>query len=114
MSNNKPRKRRVRPVKNVFGRRVGEIDGDTLKIYASTERHMLRQPRGWAIQKTILEQAKKAKVKSVEILDQDAGIVYVAPLMSFWSVGIFVDRGFGEQWCLPVDQWKRINQETIQ
>ena len=114
MSNNKPRKQRLLPVKNVFGRRVGEIDGDTLRIYASAERHMLRQPRGWAIQKSILEQAKKAKVTSVEILDLDGGIVFTAPLISFWSAGIFIDRGFGEQWCLPVDQWKRINQETIQ
>jgi hypothetical protein len=109
-----PRKRQGRPVRNIFGRRVGEIDGDKLKIYASVKNHMLWQPRGWAIQRTILEQAKKAKVRLVEILDQDAGIVFTAPLTSFWSAGIFIDRGFGEQWCLPIDQWKRINQEAIQ
>jgi len=99
------RTRRNRSVKNMYGRRVGKIDGDKLKIYASSKRHMLQQPRGWSIQLSILRQAKIANVKSVEIIDTELGVIFSSPIDSFWSDGIFVDRGFGEQRCLPINFW---------
>jgi hypothetical protein len=102
------RKRRNQSVRNIFSHRIGEIDGEKLKIYASSERHMLQQPRGWSVQTSILQQAKSANVKSVEIIDKELGVVFTSPLDCFWSDGIFVDRGFGEQLCLPINYWKWI------
>jgi len=99
------KKRRNQPVKNIFGRRVGEIDGEMLKIYASVNRHMLKQPRGWSVQVSILLQGKNAGVKTVEIIDNELGVIFSTPITCFWSDGIFIDRGFGEQRCLPISYW---------
>ena len=94
------------PVRNIFGRVVGAIEGSTLRKYAKGSTHMLRKPQGWAWDMSILEQAHRAEVRLVEVIDTEAGVVYRASLGDFSNYGSSFDRGYGPQTCLPLRHWE--------
>ena len=98
-----------KPVRKSSGRIIGYIRGDTFVKYASAAIHMLRDPKGWAIDEAALEKARLAGVKSVVIIDQDTGKIYSAPLSVFKEKGIFIERGYGKQRCLPLEFWTVTN-----
>ena len=94
------------PVYSVFGRAVGAIEEGTLRKHVHGSTHMLRKPLGWAWDMNILRQAARARVRQVEVIDLDSGILYRAELSDFGKHGVSFDRGFGPQTCLPLDHWK--------
>ena len=93
-------------VRNGFGRITGSITRGVLVRYANAERHMLRFPHGWAFDKSILDQAAAAGVKEILVIDEYSKKNYTTSLATMLEEGIFVDRGFGEQRCLPLKFWK--------
>lgn len=99
----------VKPIRSADGRVIGNIIGDTLvkRVYGS--KHMLRTPKGWAVDKTSVFEAKQAGAKKIEIRDRETGIIYRSSLDSFLSYGINFDRGFGPQIALPLDRWTVIS-----
>lgn len=95
------------PVYNTKGQAAGQIWPDLCLIKrARASRHMLRNPHGWAWDTRILEEAKEKGVFIVYIIDEDTNTVYEAPLDEFWAHGQRIDRGHGEQICLPLKYWQ--------
>jgi hypothetical protein len=85
---------------------VGTIEGDVLVKHVDKDKHMLRRPRGWGMDLTILEEAKEAGVRTVELRDETHSLTWTAPLDAYWSKrSIFLDRGFGKQRVLLADAW---------
>lgn len=66
--------------------------------------HMLRAPRGWALDRDPSERHRLG-VHTVHITDTETGTVYVAPLAEFDMHGVPLDRGFGPQIVLPLGYW---------
>lgn len=104
-SSTSPRPGRRFPVYNVAGRVVGRVDGDTFLKRVSGSRHMLRRPRGWAIDADTLADLLTWGIKDVRVTDTDTGTTYVARLDEFTRHGVPFDRGYGPQVVLPLGYW---------
>jgi hypothetical protein len=88
------------------GRHVASVDPDkTLRKTAQASKHMLRRPKGWAFDSAILEAAEKQGAIHCEVKDAETGDRYTAILADFRRYGVLLDRGHGEQVCLPLAYW---------
>jgi hypothetical protein len=68
--------------------------------------HMMRHPRGWATDVTILEAAEAQGAVLHRIVTAD-GECWTAPLRLFHEYGVEIERGFGPQRLLPERYWRR-------
>jgi len=83
------------------------LEDGILKRRASAQRHQLRYPPAWAFEEQILREAERQGVTLVQVHDTDTGQTYTAPLSRFWTHGVRVERGYGVQVALPLNQWHR-------
>jgi hypothetical protein len=90
------------PVRRIDGRIVGRITGNILAKQAKRE-HMLREPGGWAWDRSILDTAERAGVQYTEVTCD--GLIYRATLADFRRYGFPVRRGHGEQIGLALAHW---------
>lgn len=81
------------------------IEDGILYRRARASKHLLRKPPAWAFEECILREAEQAGVHTVRVEDMDTLTVYVAPLRSFWTRGIAIERGFALQRALPLWCW---------
>jgi len=102
-----------RKLRNHDGKPGGTIVGNQLVKTVRGSIHMLKRPRGWAIDICILDEARKFGVTEVVIRDIENGRIYCAPLDYFCIYGEFVDRGHGLQKCLPLTYWTVSEQVLI-
>ena len=93
------------PVRSASGRVVGRVIGDVFRKTCEERRHMLRTPPGWSCDVVTLEHARELGAKYVQICARDTHKTYSAQLGLFFSKGIALDRGFGEQLALPLVFW---------
>ena len=96
------------PFLNAAGQVVGYLvedgSGKWLTKHVDTRKHQLRAPAGWASDVRILELCAAQQVDGLRLLDEQ-GAVWQAPLRAFWTDGIAIDRGHGEQLVLPLARW---------
>lgn len=83
------------------------VEHGILKRRVQASKHMLRRPPSWAIEERILKEAEAQGATMVEVVDVESHTTYVAPLQSFWTRGIAIDRGFALQRALPLCFWTR-------
>ncbi len=93
------------PVYRGDGKPIGYIEGDTLFKSVSSEKHMLKKPRGWAWDTDILDQAEKQGAVRIEIHEKLSRKTYHARIQDYWDNGIGFNRGFGDQIVLPLQYW---------
>jgi hypothetical protein len=90
---------------SVGGRVVGEVvEGKFIKN-AKGSLHMLRAPKGWAVDVQSLADAESLGAETVEIRDSETDITYSAPVARIQAKGFRFDRGFGPQICLALQYW---------
>ena len=106
MNNHSTLKTEEQPVFRGDGKPVGHTEGQTLYKSVNGEKHMLQKPRGWAWDADILEEAERRGATRVEIFDRESNKTYIATLQDFWDYGVGLNRGFGEQICLPLRYWQ--------
>ena len=90
---------------SVGGRVVGQVAEGKFIKNAKGSVHMLREPKGWAVDVQSLANAKDLGAEAVEIHDTESGITYSAPIAQILAKGFRFDRGFGQQICLPLKSW---------
>lgn len=69
-------------------------------------KHFLRQPAGIAFDRAILQQAQDLGAVRVWVKDRETGATYRATLETFLQHGVRLNRGFGDQLCLPFSFWQ--------
>lgn len=89
----------------VDGRIVGVVRGPTFVKKVRSSTHFLRHPRGIALDIQSLREAEQAGADSVRIEDIDTGRVFRASIHRIREKGVEINRGFGKQLCLPINQW---------
>jgi hypothetical protein len=94
------------PVYRSDGKVVGYTERKTLYKTVRGEKHMLQRPRGWAWDTEIIEEADRRGVSRVEIYDCVNQKTYIASIKDFWVYGVCINRGFGNQICLPIKWWE--------
>lgn len=93
------------PVHNSAGRVVGKVDGSVFHKRVSGDRHMLRSPRGWAIDADTLADLLAWGVAEVRVTDTETWTIYSASPDEFSQHGVTFNRGFGPQVVLPLGYW---------
>ena len=91
------------------GRVIGWIEGKAICKRVKASRHMLRTPRGWAWDVFVLERANREGLNMSIIYEKENDLVYQANLEDFWRHGAPINRGFGDQICLPLKYWQVTN-----
>ncbi len=95
------------PIHRSDGKVVGQVSAGVFrkdKLVGS--RHMMRKPRGWALDVASLAQAESHGADLVQLTDQETGLVYRASIVLINEKGVEVNRGYGRQICLPLEFWE--------
>lgn len=91
------------------------LDGNVLRKNVEGSRHMLRKPRGWAIQEEVFNyHYAQHDVARVVIADTETGVAYSAEMETIARVAIEIERGYGLQYAVPLPYWKTEQGETLQ
>lgn len=94
------------PIRAATGRVIGHVAGGVFSKRACASVHMLRAPRGWALDADTLADLRALRVTSVVVTDTETGTVYTAPLAEFDAHGVAFNRGAGPQVVLPLGYWR--------
>lgn len=84
------------------GRTIGYVKGNAFYKTVAASRHFLRTPPAIAFDTCSLEAAQRAGASKVIVTDRETGICYRAQISYILEAGFSVNRGFGEQWALPL------------
>ena len=88
-------------------RKVGRIDGDTLKKTVDADKHFLRCPPAIAFELDSLRQVRAEGVQWAEVTDKKNRRIYRASVDAILKVGREMERGgFERQIYLTLDRWQ--------
>ena len=88
------------------GKNPWHVDGVELLKRARSSRHLLRNPLGWSIDTQTIEWALDNGIESIVIEDIEAKVTYKTSIQQIVDLGQVIDRGYGEQICLPLKHWE--------
>ncbi len=97
-------------VRTADGRKIiGNIENGTFtKSGIIGAIHMLHTPRGWGIDAATYKKQVEPYCHTIVIPDTQSGITYKVSTGIFSKHKMFIDRGFGEQYVLPIRYWQTI------
>jgi len=95
------------------GKSIGVLEGDVLKKELSASKHMLRSPKGWAIQNFVLNEAEQIGAKFICIHELEEDTCFWATVGDFKTKGYSFDRGYGGQTALPIRYWQKLKPGKI-
>lgn len=84
---------------------IGHVAGGVFTKRVKGSVHMLRRPRGWALDADTLADLRALRVVTVTVTDVESNTTYTAPLAEFETHGVSLNRGFGPQRALPLGWW---------
>lgn len=92
-------------MKKIFrnNKMVGVIREDTFYKKVKGSKHMLRNPRGWAVDASVFEE----EFEYVEIYDEEEGSTWNVSKKYFVENGFKINRGHGDQIVLPIERWHK-------
>jgi len=86
--------------------RHGRVTGTTWRKRVRESRHMMRRPRGWALDKADVFAAWGSGVKKIALHELENGCTYHVGLLDLLHGGRTIDLGYGEQLFLPLERWQ--------
>lgn len=96
----------AQPVFSAAGQTIGQVSGTVFSKRVRGSVHMLRAPRGWALDAATLADLRARGVVTIAVTDTETSITYTAPLSEFDAHGVPFNRGFGPQVALPLGYWR--------
>ena len=105
MLNNTNKSNKIQVFHNQRGKVIGKLINKTLQKIVKGSKHMLRKPKSWAWDKSVLDEAEKSGGRIVEITDSETNTKFISSFADFRKFGIPINRGFGEQIALPMAYW---------
>ena len=96
------------------GRIVGMVRDHELVKRVQESKHLLRSPRGWAVDAYALSVARTLGAIAVRIEDTETGKVYRADLATIDAHGYRFNRGYGDQVALQLKFWQLQGAPTQQ
>jgi hypothetical protein len=98
------------PIFTQDGQVIGHVHADRLELRRKGSKHMLRRPAGWAVDVAALDQAELAGARYVLVTDTESGRRYLSSLGTLRDRGLRLERGFGAQVALTLDDWRDPDQ----
>lgn len=95
------------PIYAANGRVVAHVTppGVLVKYVRPSRGHLLRQPPAVCFDLCVLEQAKAAGAWRALVVDLESGRRYTASMETITGRGFAINRGYGEQWAVPLKFW---------
>ena len=84
---------------------VADLVGTTVIKRVKEEKHILRKPLSWAFDKKIIDEAYANGATDIRIETTDTDKVYKTTMKIFIDKAIKIDRGFGRQVALLIENW---------
>ena len=91
--------------KTTISPKHGLFSGEIWHKYLQPSIHMLRNPKGWAVDLDDLRKADAAGIKVVHIQDMEGGRNFYVGLKFMWDMGFPIERNHGWQWILRLEHW---------
>lgn len=93
------------PIRTSSGHVVGIVEGDLFKKSVHASKHFLRRPAAICFDVGTLDQAEAVGAVLVEVTDIESGRTYRASITKIRERGFSVNRGFGRQVGLPLEEF---------
>ncbi|MFC1955551.1 hypothetical protein ACFLWZ_03320 [Chloroflexota bacterium] len=93
---------------------VGHIEGDTFIKSVCGSKHKLRCPPAWAVDAEVFDNEMRPNASEFVIIDKETGIKYHTRVDTFDRLKGELDRGFGRQYFLTLNQWEVRNNGYLQ
>tara|TARA_R100001244_G_C5140014_1_gene127664 strand:+ start:129 stop:461 length:333 start_codon:yes stop_codon:yes gene_type:complete len=93
---------------------VANLVGTTVVKIAKEKIHMLQKPPSWSFDRNIIDDAYANGATDIRIETTDTNKVYKSSIKNFIDKAIALDRGFGRQVALPIEDWTTITPEGKQ
>ena len=93
------------------GRPIGQVSDGIFRKSLSASKHFLRKPPAICFDCCTLHDAEAIGAHTVQVLDQETGTYYRAPIETIWAHCFPVQRGYGDQVGLGMAYWS-INGAT--
>lgn len=94
------------------GPKHGRLDGNTWTKTVRASSHMLRVPKGWALDVADLDRAEASGALAVHLHDLEQLAHYWATVAAVRARGFAFDRGHGKQIALALEYWCPTRQEA--
>jgi hypothetical protein len=85
---------------------VGCLEGSKFIKFVIASRHKLRYPPAWAIDADIFDTEIKPNCINIVVIDKETGTKYHASVSTFDKMKGELDRGFGRQYFLTLNNWQ--------
>lgn len=96
-----------RRYKNLDGKVIGKISGDTFEKNVKKSKHLFRQLGAWGIDKTVVESLVQDKIPKIVIHEKEEKIDYETSVKDFSEKGIEGEFGYGKQVFLPLENFEK-------
>ncbi|MBN2829291.1 MAG: hypothetical protein JXR56_03100 [Candidatus Cloacimonetes bacterium] len=81
--------------------------GNNLFKKAKASTQMMRSPKGWAVDKAILDKAIQSGLEYMVIFEEEFSLYYRSLLSDFYAYGKEIEfKNFGKQIVLPIKHWQ--------
>jgi len=98
----------------VGGKVIGWIEEDVFTKHVIGSKHKLLKPPAWAIDAEAFDREVKPNATEIVIVDKEADIEYHASAETFARHSFRFNRGFFDQYALPVRYWQPNSNERRQ
>ena len=85
---------------------IGWLHGGVFYKSVIGAKHRLRYPPAWAIQADVFDEQVKPFATEIVIWDKESDIKYRTSVKHFDEHKDILDRGYGEQYCLLLEDWE--------
>jgi len=93
-----------RPIK-VGNNVIGYLEDNRFIKTVSGSKHMLRTPKAWAIDAWAFDNEVKPNATAIAVVDKETDNEYHASVDTFDKLKGVLDRGFGRQYYLTLNNW---------
>jgi hypothetical protein len=93
-------------VKLPNGKVVGRFCENKFIKEVCGSRHKLKYPPAWAIDAEVFDREVKPNAAEIVVIDKETGVKYHASVDTFDRLKGELDRGWGKQYFLKLNNWK--------
>jgi len=97
-------------VRSVDGNIIGDIENGVFTKRVKGSAHMLRTPPAWAIDCRAFIEEIFSQANTIRIEEIESGTTYEISTKTFNRRKVYMDRGFGTQYYVPLKYWHQIRK----
>lgn len=98
-------------IRSIDGKIIGDLENGVFTKSVAGSKHQLRTPPAWAVDKSAYERYLRGACQTMIVNDTETGLRYEVSFAMFEARKGLLNRGFGQQYFLPLHYWHIITKE---